>query len=360
MFEKFVNWVIRTGMPLVYAYHLFCGNIFLNTMHEEAVGLEKAGNTLLAPFQYLFVGMVISSDGEITQRFAYQDDDFVIKTISSIAALPLGVAFGSTLKGLSYLSETTRERHQKIALAQRATHVISQQALYKELGIDVGNYLTAEKLPPPLHHRRPEDEKHMNCEQEAFKDIVRLLTEAKIPFWLDCGTLLGAYRYGGVIPWDNDLDISIMTVDSKNVERVLKKLDPNKYIVQDWASRDKPQTYLKVYVKASGRLIDIYHARVDKDSKTIRTVCSNIDCMLMLNRWKVREARYTRPVPIDYIFPLKQGVLDGVIVPVPNKTVAYLKHQYGENIEPVKIYNETTGQYERDLSHPYWKLPYVH
>ncbi|MCH9614132.1 MAG: hypothetical protein SP1CHLAM54_11440 [Chlamydiia bacterium] len=355
-----VDWAMRTGMPLVYAYHLFCGNVFLNTMHEDAVGFERVGNTFLAPFQYLFVGQIVASDGSVAQRYLYQDDDFVIKTLTSVATLPVSIALGSALKGIGYLSEGSRTHHQMIVRAKKATHVVSQKALYKELGITVGNYLTAEKLPPPAHKRRPQDECHMDCEQAAFKEIVNLLTEAQIPFWIDCGTLLGAYRYGGVIPWDKDIDIGILALDSQNVARVLKKLDPSKYVIQDWASRDKPGTYLKVYVRETGRLIDIYHARLDEDSKTMHTVCSNLDCILMLKRWKIREGRFERPVPIDYFFPLKQGVLDGVVVPVPNKTVAYLKHHYGENIEPAKIYDETTGQYERDLSHPYWELPYVH
>lgn len=360
MFEKFVDWIMCAGMPLVYAYQLFCGNIFLNTCHEDASGLEKIGNELLTPFHYIFVGSKVSSQGTEKQIFHYRNGDFVIKTLVSTALLPVGVTLGTACKGLSYLSPITRSHHHDIVKSRAKTNFTPNEKLYKQWGIEVGNYLTAESLPPPEYQRRPGDELHMGAEQEAFKQVVELLTEAKIPFWVDCGTLLGTQRYGGVIPWDQDMDIGILQVDSKSVAKVLQKLDSSRFIIQDWASRDKPGTYLKVYIRETGRLIDIYHFVVQPKKRMMHTICSNIDCMFMLERWKVRESRYTRPVPLDYIFPLKQGVLDGIVVPVPNQTVKYLQHHYGENIEPAKVYNEKTGAYEKDLSHPYWDIPYAH
>lgn len=41
----------------------------------------------------------------------------------------------------------------------------------------------------------------------AFDEV---MTELNIVHWLDCGSLLGAMRYGNVIPWDYDGDVSFV------------------------------------------------------------------------------------------------------------------------------------------------------
>ncbi len=46
--------------------------------------------------------------------------------------------------------------------------------------------------------------------QELFsllQDAVRVLEAENLPYSLICGTLLGAVRHGGFIPWDDDIDL---------------------------------------------------------------------------------------------------------------------------------------------------------
>ena len=45
---------------------------------------------------------------------------------------------------------------------------------------------------------------------QLLKDTDTLLTEHHIPYFITGGTLLGAVRHQGIIPWDDDVDIGIL------------------------------------------------------------------------------------------------------------------------------------------------------
>lgn len=55
----------------------------------------------------------------------------------------------------------------------------------------------------------------------ALTELDKVCADNNIDYWLDSGTLLGFYRDGHVLPWDDDVDIGMLYDDMKKLEKLL-------------------------------------------------------------------------------------------------------------------------------------------
>lgn len=105
-------------------------------------------------------------------------------------------------------------------------------------------------------------------------DVAKFCDENKIKYWIDCGTLLGAVRHKGYIPWDDDIDIGMLRDDyDKFVE--LYNLKESKYKLK-CIELDKTHEY------PFGKVIDTETVLYEPDEKGIKTSV-NIDVFVYDN-----------------------------------------------------------------------------
>ena len=68
---------------------------------------------------------------------------------------------------------------------------------------------------------------------EMLVETDRICKKHNITYWLESGSLLGAIRHKGFIPWDDDLDITLLRKDYIKLTKVLKQELPNWLILQN-------------------------------------------------------------------------------------------------------------------------------
>lgn len=68
---------------------------------------------------------------------------------------------------------------------------------------------------------------------EMLKDIDRVCRAEGIAYFLDSGTLLGAVRHGGFIPWDDDIDLGMPRADYERFMEVAPRALGGRYAVSD-------------------------------------------------------------------------------------------------------------------------------
>ncbi len=68
-----------------------------------------------------------------------------------------------------------------------------------------------------------------DVELEIFDDVYQACRKRKIPFYLMHGTMLGAVRHQGFIPWDDDIDTAAYLEDFDKIKAAILEDYPNKY-----------------------------------------------------------------------------------------------------------------------------------
>ncbi len=104
---------------------------------------------------------------------------------------------------------------------------------------------------------------------EALCEIDRICKKNNIPYWLGFGSLLGAARHEGFIPWDDDMDLWMMREDWDRFNKIVsQELKEKYYAINQYTRKNYPAWSLvsRVSIKGTYR-----HHSYFKDKKEYKS-----------------------------------------------------------------------------------------
>lgn len=157
---------------------------------------------------------------------------------------------------------------------------------------------------------------------EMLTAVDKVFRNNNIQYWMGFGTLLGAARHKGFIPWDDDIDLCIMRSDYKKARQALIDELPDQFVFQD-SSTDKYAFFNYARIRDTHSKCDYPHFRKLKeqglwlDIFMFDTVPSSKALKFVDNLYRRTYHETHHFGDVAYSSPLKKWL---------NKTAGYVLH----------------------------------
>ncbi|MBC3765025.1 LicD family protein [Neptunicella marina] len=238
------------------------------------------------------------------------------------------VKIGSKLEGVTILSpkELPEQEVDVILIASEFFEKIKQQLL--QLGIEsVKIQILSAKEIKSLQLGAAS--KINDLSVNILLMVCKALKQARLRYCADAGTLLGIYRDGALIPWDDDLDVAVCSTQWRQVLQTVTAILPE----------------LEVFTNVSWE-VQVLHApqdfcaikQGDVRSLKLQPVSGNNDLPMMdffvkyiVGEWMdyTLSSRGIR-MPSEHFTQLDNMQFSGTCINIPHNTELYLERHYGD------------------------------
>lgn len=173
--------------------------------------------------------------------------------------------------------------------------------------------------------------------ERLLKDIIKIVENQKIQYWLEGGTLLGIRRENRLLPWDNDLDISVHATQINKLVSLIENLKNEGFRVR---TRHFSKTSNE-FKKDDLRMIKIRN-------KYFFGLLKGKVCLDVFIKYSIGDNTFweidnkTKCVPKRFYQRFKTISFQNKEYTIPEETDGYLSYRYGAWEIPVKDWNTST------------------
>ena len=104
-----------------------------------------------------------------------------------------------------------------------------------------------------------------------MKDVDAVLRKHHLPYFLNVGSALGAYRHQGFIPWDDDIDIAMMMDDFLRAIPILEEELKDKHVIHCFETRNCYNVLIP------GMKIRLKGTRIEEVNELLSNQCKDSD-----------------------------------------------------------------------------------
>ena len=145
------------------------------------------------------------------------------------------------------------------------------------------------------------------AELQILAEIDRICKKYNIRYFAEWGTLIGAVRHGGFVPWDDDLDIGMLREDYERFKEVAKDELPGEFAIHDYATKENHWLFLSRVVNCNQICFDEGHLEKYHNFPYIATV----DIFVMDYLYQDEEQEKARCEEIKHILVVADQIIEG-------------------------------------------------
>lgn len=145
------------------------------------------------------------------------------------------------------------------------------------------------------------------AELQILAEIDRICKKYNIRYFAEWGTLIGAVRHGGFVPWDDDMDIGMLRKDYERFKEVTKDELPGEFAIHDYATKENHWLFLSRVVNCNQICFDEKHLEKYHNFPYIATV----DIFVMDYLYRDEEQEKARCEEIKHILAVADQIIEG-------------------------------------------------